>query len=52
MNDRTVFTEEQLRSELQVAFDQATRGEWVEWDPDKIKQEGRRRLAEQLHSKQ
>ena len=37
--------DERLRRELQVGFDQADRGEWVEWDPEKIKEEGRRRLA-------
>ena len=39
--------DERLRRELQVGFDQADRGEWVEWDPEKIKEEGRRRLASQ-----
>ncbi|MBW3596481.1 MAG: hypothetical protein KY475_04305 [Planctomycetes bacterium] len=46
MSKDTTTTDERLRRELQIAFDQADRGEWVVWDPEKIKQEGRRRLAE------
>jgi len=39
-----------LRRELQAGFDQADRGELVDWDPDRIKAEGRRRLAEERTS--
>ena len=33
-----------LRRELQIGFDQADRGEFVDWNPDEIKAEGRKRL--------
>jgi hypothetical protein len=39
--------EQWLCRELQVGFDQAARGEVVEWNADRIKSEGRRRLREQ-----
>lgn len=35
------------RVELQKGFDAIDRGEVAEWDPDKIKAEGRKRLADQ-----
>ncbi len=38
--------DEQLRRELQVGFDEADRGEVVEWDAEKIKAEGRKILEE------
>lgn len=34
-----------LRGKLQEGFDAADRGEFVAWDPDRIKAEGRARLA-------
>ena len=36
-----------LRRELQIGFDQADTGDLVSWNPEKIKAEGRKRLAEQ-----
>ncbi len=41
------FYEHWLRPELQKGFDAADRGELGEWNPERIKAEGRRRLAEQ-----
>lgn len=38
--------EQWLCRELQVGFDQADRGEVVDWNADRIKREGRRRLEE------
>ena len=38
--------EQWLRRQLQEGFDAADRGEVVPWDPDRIKAEGRRRLAD------
>lgn len=38
--------EQWLCREIQIGVDQAERGEVVEWDPDRIKSEGRRRLRE------
>ena len=35
-----------LRRELQIGFEQADAGDLVPWDPEKIKAEGRKRLAE------
>ena len=35
------------RVELQKGFDAIDRGDVAKWDPDKIKSEGRKRLAEQ-----
>jgi hypothetical protein len=35
-----------LRQQLEAGFDAAARGEFVAWDPDRIKDEGRRRLAD------
>lgn len=39
--------EQWLRHELQKGFRQADRGETVDWHPERIKAEGRRRLAQQ-----
>jgi toxin ParE1/3/4 len=39
-------TDEELRQQLQVGFDQADRGQLVEWDAAKLKAEGRRRLQQ------
>jgi hypothetical protein len=39
--------DEWVRSSLQPAFDEADRGELRPWDPERIKAEGRRRLAGQ-----
>ena len=33
---------DRLKQDLQIAFDEADRGEWLEWDPEKIKTVGRR----------
>ena len=41
------FYEHWLRQELQKGFDAADRGDLVEWDAERIKAEGRRRIAEQ-----
>lgn len=38
--------EQWLCRELQRGFDQADRGQVVEWNPDRIKSEGRRQLRE------
>jgi len=35
-----------LRSELQIGFEQANRGDITPWHPDRIKSEGRRRLQD------
>jgi len=35
-----------LRSELQIGFEQAERGDVTPWHPDRIKSEGRRRLQD------
>ena len=35
------MVDEELRRQLQIGLDQADRGEFVDWDPDKIKAEGR-----------
>lgn len=35
-----------LRRELQPGFDQADKGQVVDWDPDAIKAEGRHRLQQ------
>ena len=37
-------SDDELREQLQIGFDQADRGQLVDWNPDKIKAEGRRRL--------
>ena len=39
-------TDEALREQLQIGFDQADQGRFVDWDPEKIKAEGRRRLQQ------
>ena len=41
IDDARRMFDDYLRRELQVGFDQADRGEFVDWDPDKIKAEGR-----------
>ena len=38
--------DEQLRRELQIGFDEAKRGDVVEWDAEKIKAEGRKILQQ------
>lgn len=46
--DMLGFTsDDELRQQLKVGFDQADRGQLVDWNPDKIKAEGRRRLQKQ-----
>ena len=37
---------DELRQQLQKGFDAADRGDLVDWDAERIKAEGRRRLAE------
>lgn len=39
--------EDWVQRSLQVAFDEADRGELREWSPDRIKAEGRKRLSGQ-----
>jgi len=39
-------TDDELRRQLQIGFDQADRGQLVDWDPQRIKDEGRRRLRQ------
>ena len=39
-------TDDELRRQLQIGFDQADRGQLVDWDPQRIKAEGRRRLRQ------
>ena len=41
IDDARRMFDDYLRRELQLGFDQADRGEFVDWDPDKIKAEGR-----------
>ena len=41
IDDARRMFDDYLRRELQVGFEQADRGEFVDWDPDKIKAEGR-----------
>jgi hypothetical protein len=35
---------DELLRDLQIGFDQAAAGRWVDWNPEAIKAEGRRRL--------
>jgi hypothetical protein len=44
IEDARRMLDSRLAQELQIGFDQADRGEWVEWDPERIKAEGRRLL--------
>ena len=44
IDDARHMFDDYLRRELQVGFDQADRGEFVEWDPERLKAEGRERL--------
>jgi hypothetical protein len=46
IEDARRMLDDRLRRELQIGFDQIDRGEWVVWDPEKIKAEGRRILHE------
>lgn len=39
-------SDEELRALLRTGFDQADRGQWIEWNPDRVKAEGRRRLQQ------
>ena len=46
--DMLGFTlDDELRRQLQIGFDQADRGQLLDWDAEKIKTEGRRRLQQQ-----
>jgi hypothetical protein len=38
--------DEQLARELEIGFQQANCADWIDWDPEKIKAEGRRLRAE------
>jgi hypothetical protein len=44
IDDARHMFDDYLRRELQVGFDQADRGEFVDWDPERLKAEGRERL--------
>jgi len=44
IDDARHMFDDYLRRELQVGFDQADHGEVVEWDPERLKAEGRERL--------
>ncbi len=46
--DMLGFTsDDELRQQLKIGFDQADRGQLVDWNPDKIKAQGRQRLEKQ-----
>ncbi len=40
-------SDDELRQQLKIGFDQADRGQLVDWNPDKIKAQGRQRLEKQ-----
>jgi hypothetical protein len=40
--------DDDIRQELQIAFDQADRGEWRDFDVEALIAEARRRLADSL----
>ena len=40
-------SDDELRQQLKIGIDQADRRQLVDWNPDKIKAEGRRRLQKQ-----
>lgn len=40
-------SDEELRRQLQIGFNQADSGQLVDWDPEKVKAAGRRRLQEE-----
>ena len=43
--DMLGFTSDaELRKQLQIGFDQADRGQYIDWNPDTMKQKGRDRL--------
>ena len=44
IDDARRMFDEYLRRELQVGFEHADRGEFVEWDADRIKAQGREML--------
>ena len=46
IDDARRMFDDYLRRELQIGFDQADRGELVDWDPDRIKAEGREILKQ------
>ncbi len=47
--DMLGFTsDDELRQQLQIGFNQADRGQLVEWNPDKVKAEGRQRQQERF----
>ncbi len=49
--DMLGFTsDEELRQQLHIGFDQADRGQLVDWDPEKVKAEGRRRLQQRTRA--
>jgi hypothetical protein len=47
ITDARRMFDDYLRRELQVGFEQADRGEFVDWDADRIKAEGRELLRQQ-----
>ena len=47
LDDARRMFDEYLRRELQVGFDQVDQGQFVDWNPEKIKAEGRRILQQQ-----
>ncbi len=44
-------SDQELRQQLQIGFDQAADGQWRDWDPARIKNEGRRRLQQRSDAK-
>jgi hypothetical protein len=47
IGDARRMFDDYLRRELQIGFDEADRGELVDWDPDRIKAQGRELLRQQ-----
>ena len=47
IEDARRMFDDYLRRELQVGFVQAERGEFVDWNPDRIKAQGREMLRQQ-----
>ena len=47
INDARRIFGDYLRRELQIGLEEADRGEWVDWNPDRIKAQGRELLRQQ-----
>ena len=47
LEDARRMFDDYLRRGLQIGFDQADQGQIVDWNPEKIKAEGRRKLQQQ-----